>query len=166
MICDVEDQASRHERGDRSGVRVAGQPGAPSSGPGRSRPGLLDACTEIGTLPEVGSGSSLACRFYRSSSGREPVRDWLKALGKELSKAIGTDIRRVQMEWPISKPLVDGLGRGLYEVRTHSSRQQYRVLFCIVDSTMVLLHGFIKKARTAPSEIEIGRSRQREAEKG
>lgn len=29
---------------------------------------------------------------------------------------------------------------------------------------MVLLHGFVKKARTAPDEIDIGRKRQKQLE--
>jgi phage-related protein len=42
---------------------------------------------------------------------------------------------------------------------------QYRVLFCIEDSTMVLLHGFVKKVRTARGEIAIGRDRKKDVEK-
>lgn len=77
-------------------------------------------------------------------------------------KEIGSDIQRVQWRWPVSKPLVDGLGGGLYEVRTKVENVQYRVLFCIKDSTMVLLHGFVKKVRSAPEEIAIGRVRKRD----
>ncbi len=42
--------------------------------------------------------------------------------------------------------LVDGLGGGLYEVRAKVPNLQYRVLFCIKGSAMVLLHGFMKSA--------------------
>jgi len=106
----------------------------------------------------------LGCRFFCNANGSEPVRDWLKTLPKSVRVEIGADIRRVQMEWPVSKPLVDGLGGRLYEVRTKVERIQYRVFFCIVNSTMVLLHGFKKKARTAPLEIAVGRQRQKEIE--
>ena len=81
-------------------------------------------------------------------------------------KEIGADIERVQWQWPVSKPLVDGLGAGLYEVRTKVERIQYRVLFCIVKSNMVLLHGFVKKARTEPADIALGRERQKALEQG
>lgn len=106
----------------------------------------------------------LTCRFYRSDQGNEPVRDWLKTLTIEVKTEIGADIERVQWRWPVSKPLVDGLGGGLYEVRTKVASVQYRVLFCIKESTMVLLHGFVKKARTAPGEIALGRARQKAVE--
>jgi phage-related protein len=65
----------------------------------------------------------------------------------------------------VSKPLVDGLGGGLFEVRTKLENVQYRVLFCIKDSTMVLLHGFVKKVRTAQGEIATGRDRKKDVEK-
>jgi phage-related protein len=82
----------------------------------------------------------------------------------EARKEIGSDIERVQWQWPVSKPLVDGLGAGLYEVRTRVERSQYRTLFCIVESTIVLLHGFVKKGRTAPAEIALARERQKAVE--
>jgi phage-related protein len=76
-----------------------------------------------------------------------------------------TDIQVVQWRWPIGKPQVDGLGDGLYEVRTQVGKRTYRVLFCIVGSTMVLLHGFQKKTQKTPkAAIDLARSRQHEAE--
>lgn len=61
--------------------------------------------------------------FYRSASGREPVRDWLRALDRESRRVIGNDIKTVQYGWPLGMPLVRNLGGGLWEVRrTWSSR--------------------------------------------
>ena len=109
--------------------------------------------------------AKLACRFFRSEQGNEPVRDWLKSLTLDAKKEIGADIERIQWQWPVSRPLVDGLGGGLYEVRTKVDRVQYRVLFCIAQGSMVLLHGFVKKARTEPDQIALGRKRQGQVEK-
>ena len=84
-------------------------------------------------------------------------------MGKEVSKAIGSDILTVQWNWPVGKPLVDGLGDGLYEVRSTHHRKEYRVFFCISGSTMVLLHGIVKKTRTTPrADLELARKRFRE----
>ena len=55
----------------------------------------------------------LAVVFWRSEQGNEPVRDWLKSLPDEVTKAIGDDLRLVQWKWPVGKPLVDGFGDGL-----------------------------------------------------
>jgi phage-related protein len=50
------------------------------------------------------------------------------------------------------------------EVRSDlSSNRTARVLFCIVDQGMVLLHGFIKKTQAVPAaDIDLARQRQRE----
>jgi hypothetical protein len=41
------------------------------------------------------------------------VREWLKALPAIECKQIGTDILAVQFGWPLGRPLVDSLGKGL-----------------------------------------------------
>jgi phage-related protein len=110
----------------------------------------------------VSPAPRLGGRFVRTEQGHEPVRKWLKSLPVEATKEIGADIERVQWQWPVSKPLVDGLGGGLYEVRTKVDRIQYPVLFCIAGGTVVLLHGFVKEARTEPDDIALGRRRQRQ----
>lgn len=38
----------------------------------------------------------LEVNFYRSDSGKEPVRDWLKSLSKEDKRIIGEDIKTAQ----------------------------------------------------------------------
>ena len=101
--------------------------------------------------------------FYRTAGGVEPVREWLMSLPAEIRKEIGGDIRNVQDGWPLGKPYVDGFGDGLYEVRTSHKAQQYRVLFIIVEGTMVLLHGFHKKTQKTPAaELDLARRRQKE----
>ena len=108
-------------------------------------------------------GPGLGCAFYRTEGGHEPVRDWLRGLGKEVSKTIGSDIPTVQWSWPVGKPLVDGLGGGLYEIRSTHDRMEYRVFFCIAVSRLVLLQGIVKKARTTPkADLGLARKRLRE----
>ena len=107
----------------------------------------------------------LGCRFYRTNGGGEPVREWLKRLSLPARQEIGSDIALVQWRWPIGKPLVDGFGAGLWEVRTSLDGDIYRVLFCCSDSTMVLLHAFKKKSQKTPKqELEIARRRMRDDE--
>jgi len=86
-------------------------------------------------------------------------------LDAELRKEIGADIKSVQWRWPLSKPLVDSFGEGLYEVRTSHDKNIYRVLFCILGATMVLLHGFVKKSQATPKQdMDLARKRQRDVE--
>ena len=109
----------------------------------------------------------LPARFYRSASGREPVREWLKDLPVADRHILGTDIKDVEFAWPLGLPLVRPLGRELWEVRSSLTQGRIaRVIFCIAEEQMVLLHGFIKKTQKTPArEIELAMKRMRGEER-
>jgi phage-related protein len=90
--------------------------------------------------------------FFRTETGSEPVRKWLKDLAKDEKKIIGEDIKTVQFSWPIGKPLVDNLGEQIWEVRSRLKGRIARTLFTVQQQEIVLLHGFIKKERKTPVE--------------
>jgi len=100
--------------------------------------------------------------FYRSENGREPVRDWLKGLGRPDTLVIGEDIRVIQTRWPVGLPVCRPLGEGLYEVRSSLPNGRIaRVLFCVHNDTIVLLHGFIKKTPKIPiGDLRLAKERQ------
>jgi phage-related protein len=108
----------------------------------------------------------IAARFYVSASGKMPVRDWLMSLQPEDRRVVGKDIQKVEFGWPIGMPYCRPLGRGLWEVRSDiSSGRIARVVFCILEGDMVLLHGFVKKTqKTPPQEIELAIKRMKEVE--
>jgi phage-related protein len=105
----------------------------------------------------------LPARFFRSDHGREPVREWLKRLEPEDRKRIGEDIKDVEFSWPIGMPLVRSLGQGLWEVRSDLQHHRIaRVLFCVEQGYMVLLHGFIKKTQRTPQDaIDLALTRKK-----
>ncbi|CAN5793767.1 type II toxin-antitoxin system RelE/ParE family toxin [soil metagenome] len=111
------------------------------------------------------SARKLEVRFYKSESGSEPVREWLKEFSGEDKRAIGKDLMIVEMGWPIGMPVCRPLAgtNGLWEVRSSLSDGRIaRILFSISDGWMVLLHGFVKKTqRTPPNEINIALQRRR-----
>jgi len=109
----------------------------------------------------------LPAAFYRTEAGNEPVRDWLKGeLSKEDRLKVGTAIKRVELEWPIGKPTCAPLSDGLWEVRVTLPKRIARVIFFVHDETMVLLHGFIKKAQKTPQDdLELAGKRKRDVEK-
>ena len=47
----------------------------------------------------------LYAAFYESATGKQPVRDWLKALDKEARQIIGEDIATVEFGWPVGMPV-------------------------------------------------------------
>jgi len=79
--------------------------------------------------------------FYRSESGVEPVREWLKELRKEDRKAVGEDIKTAQVGWPIGMPLIRKIEKDLWEVRSNITDSIARAIFTVKKVTMVLLHG-------------------------
>jgi phage-related protein len=102
----------------------------------------------------------LSVRFFRESTGSEPVRDWLIRLPAEEKREIGSDIKTVQFGWPIGMPLVDHIEGEIWEVRTRLSTRIARVLFVLEGSSMVLLHGFIKKERKTPkADLDLAKQR-------
>jgi phage-related protein len=105
----------------------------------------------------------LPARFYRSDSGREPVREWLRELGIEDRKTIGEDIKDVEFSWPIGMPLVRSLGSDLWEVRSGLRRGRIaRVLFSVEQGCMVLLHGFMKTSQKTPrQDIDLALKRKK-----
>jgi phage-related protein len=112
----------------------------------------------------VSQDKRLAVAFYRSKAGTEPVRDWLKALPTQDRQVLGRDLRLIEMGWPIGMPLCRPFGGGLWEVRCNlSSNRIARVLFCIAQGHMVLLHGFVKKTQQTPkAELDLALERQKE----
>lgn len=103
---------------------------------------------------------TLDVRFFVTDSGSEPVREWLKDLSAVERKVIGEDIKTVQLGWPLGMPLVRNLGDGIWEVRIKLENRIVRVLFALDKSTMVLLHGFIKKQQATPKpDLDLAKDR-------
>ena len=104
--------------------------------------------------------------FFRTLTGSEPVREWLKELPEEERHAIGKDLLRAQWRWPVGMPLCRPMGSGLWEIRTDlATKRTARVLLCLYQGHLVALHGFIKKTHATPGEdLALARKRKRELE--
>ena len=109
----------------------------------------------------------LSAYFYRTATGSEPVREWLRGLSKAERQIIGEDIAYVQYKWPIGKPRVYHLRGSIWEVRSSIGNRIARVLFAVEKSEMVLLHGFVKKTqKTDTTDIELALKRFKEWKNG
>jgi phage-related protein len=102
--------------------------------------------------------------FFRSNAGKEPVREWLKALPPDDRREVGMDLMRAQWRWPVGMPLCRPMGDGLWEVRTDlPSNRIARVLLGVDDGTLVALHALIKKTQKTPdSDLALARKRLKE----
>jgi phage-related protein len=105
--------------------------------------------------------------FYATASGDEPVREWLRELKREDRRTIGEDIKTVQFGWPLGMPLVRKMDPGLWEIRSRIEAGTARVFFTVSGTTLVLLHGFVKKsARTPATDLKIAKQRGSEVRNG
>lgn len=105
--------------------------------------------------------------YYRTSSGAEPVREYLDQLDVVAAAAIGHQVDRLNMLSDVLPHLpfphssqVDGELRELRELRCHYGRDQYRVLYRRSDRLVVLLHIFSKRTAKVPrADIDIAKER-------
>lgn len=105
---------------------------------------------------------TLKARFFCTEAGNEPVREWLASLQRTDKYLIGTEIKTIQIGWPLGMPLVRKLDKGLWEARINLTSRIARVLFTVDGNTMILLHGFIKKSQKTPAP-DLATARQRKA---
>jgi phage-related protein len=118
----------------------------------------------IKEISAAASSPEIPVRFYRSETGREPVREWLRNLDESDRRTIGLDLMRVQFGWPIGMPLVRSLKDGLWEVRSSLPSQRIaRLVLCFHDGVLIVLHGFIKKTQKTPAD-DLSLARRRMAE--
>ena len=104
----------------------------------------------------------IAAKFFKTESGNEPVRDFLKELLPVDRKIIGVDIMTIEMSWPIGYPTVRKLDTNLWEVHSKiSDKRISRVFFTIEGSDMILLHAIIKKSqKTSQEDIDLSKKRR------
>lgn len=108
---------------------------------------------------------TLNVEFYREVNGKEPVRHWLQSLEKPIKIIIGEDISKIQFRWPLGMPLVRSLGDGIHEMRSNIPNGIIRILFIVINKTMVLLHGFIKKTqKLSIQDLKIAKERAKKYE--
>lgn len=103
--------------------------------------------------------------FFRSSSGREPARDFIESLPtEERAKVYGHVEILANKGVLLEKPFVDHIDGKIWELRISITKREVRMLyFMTTGKTAVLLHGFVKKTQRTPrGEIEIAVRRMRQ----
>lgn len=113
------------------------------------------------------AGPLLEVRFYATAGGREPVRIWLSELDRQALRAVSTDLRTLQIGWPLGMPLVCKLEPGLWELRSNVASGIVRVLFTVAGAEVILLHAVVKKSQSLPKDvIVLARKRMKEVGRG
>ena len=118
----------------------------------------------------------LSVKFFANSLGSEPSELSVFCFGSRaclqwIAKPYVRTTKTEQLGWPLGMPelrhwvrhWVRHLGGGLWEVRSLLDNRIARVLFVLSGSTMVLLHGFIKKQQETPkADLDLAIERHKE----
>lgn len=118
-------------------------------------------CTKNGTLKQERNNREVyQVVFYRSASGREPVRQWLKQLDPVNRKRIGEALYTLQLGWPLGMPLARKIETNLRELKSKIVDGITRILITEKKGRLILLHGFIKKSqKLSAAELKLARKR-------
>jgi phage-related protein len=99
-------------------------------------------------------------RFYRTSTGLTPVRDFLDSLSDADTASVAAAMRGVAADGLVAARHLVG---EIYEVRADGARQTYRVLFASEGrraQVLLALEGFSKKTqRTPATQIALAQRR-------
>lgn len=106
----------------------------------------------------------LPVAFYQTAARRVPVLEWIRGLDSADRKDIGLDLLRVQENWPIGMPVCKSLGGGLWEVRSSLRGGRIaRLIFCIREGEIYVLHGFMKTTQKTPTQdLALAQKRMKE----
>jgi phage-related protein len=105
--------------------------------------------------------------FFREANGSVPVRRWLfEEVAKRDRRALAKIRARLNMlkrdGWNLRRPAADTLEHGIYELRAHFGRVQYRLLYFFADGpTAVVCHGITKEGKVPAADIALAASRRR-----
>ncbi len=105
-------------------------------------------------------------RFYRSPSGNEPVRAFLRALPQEARAKCGRYMRDFEEQgFALPASYLKKLAGDIWELRPEYNGIEYRLYFGRAGNNAVYVHAIIKKQQKAMrSDIELAQRRFNEWE--
>jgi phage-related protein len=97
--------------------------------------------------------------FYQESEADVPVLDWLKELRRSDQRAyeicVAAIQRLVEFGHELRRPLADILRDGIYELRMHKGRVNYRILYFFHGRNLAILaHALTKENKVPRADIE------------
>lgn len=105
--------------------------------------------------------SQVSVYYYQEADGACPVREFLQVQPARVRIQAEARVRLLaERGHQLRRPYADYLGNGLYELRWHTGRVQYRILYCFHGrGTAVLLHALTKEG-TIPA-VFLARTQRR-----
>jgi phage-related protein len=103
----------------------------------------------------------MVVHYYRTASGREPVREYIDSLPTQDRAAVAGDLALIEQYGVVEAPVATRhLGGKLWEIKT-GTRHQQRVFYCLLSgSCLVALHA-CKKQREGAQRGDVGLAERR-----
>jgi phage-related protein len=97
--------------------------------------------------------------FYQEDEADIPVLDWLKELRRSNQRAYEICVAAIQrlgeFGHELRRPLADILRDGIYELRIHKGRVNYRILYFFHGRNLAILgHALTKEDKVPKADIE------------
>lgn len=102
-------------------------------------------------------------KFFQTSRGDYPVKDFIEEQDKSTGAKIASSIELLKTSGPFLKPpYIKKLHDKLYELRV-SGKVSARILYTIKNGEYYLLHAFKKKSQKTPlKELKVAIDRMKE----
>jgi hypothetical protein len=98
--------------------------------------------------------------FFKTSSGREPVKEWLDELNADDFDEVQNAILKVEYSYPGPPNYCKKLLNDLWECRVKlAGKREVRIIFCVIGNRMIALDSFFKKKWK--TEIETAMKRKK-----
>jgi phage-related protein len=103
--------------------------------------------------------------LYAEDDGSAPLLVWLdRQPTKVQDKCIVRIDRLKTLGYELRRPDADFLREGVYELRAHYGRVNFRILYFLQQTVAVLSHGLTKEDRVPDQDIELALSRKHKYE--
>jgi phage-related protein len=107
--------------------------------------------------------SSFKCHYYKTSSGRSPVKNFIDRLSYNTQRKFFAKIEWLEGYGPgLIEPHAKKIDRYIYELRFEGDDGFIRVLYFFYSKNkIILVNGFKKKTKKTPKkEIELANKRR------
>ncbi len=91
-------------------------------------------------------------KFYQNSStGKRPIDEYLFRISEKEKAKISKYLEFLRLQnGQLPVPLVKHIKEKIWELRVDFSRRRHRLLYCILDKRIIILHIFLKKTPKTP----------------
>ena len=102
----------------------------------------------------------LFLKFYKTEIGRSPVEKFIRNQTKLVTAKIIANLAALCNEFPDLKTVETKHLRGqLWEIKQRLDNRNYRIIYTVIGTDLLLLHGFTKKKGRAQDEIKLAEER-------